>query len=176
MSDERPLIVVAGESLVDRIARPDGGLEEVLGGGPFNTARALARLGCRVAFLGRLSTDRYGAILRARLEDDGVELTLAATTDDPTLIGIAELDVDGVASYRFEPPDNAAAGLAPDDVPSGLPRRTAALHVGTLGLVLEPMATTMMTAATPMTMPSMVSRLRKALPRIAVSALRKAST
>ena len=143
MSDERPLIVVAGDSLIDRIVRSDGAVEEVPGGGPFNTARALARLGCRVAFLGRLSTDRYGAVLRVRLVDDGVDLSLAPSTADPTLVAIAELDADGVASYRFEPPDNAAAGLATGDIPSGLPKRTAALHVGTLGLVFEPMATTL---------------------------------
>jgi fructokinase len=136
------LVVVAGESLIDRIVRPDGRIDEVPGGGPFNTARALARLGVRTAFLGRLSTDGHGRRLRAALEAEGVELELAATTDDPTLIAVAELDVTGSATYRFEPDHSAASGLEPADVPDGLPDDTVALHVGTLGLALEPMATT----------------------------------
>jgi len=139
-----PLVVVAGESLIDRIVRP-GSAEpplDVPGGGPFNTARALARLGVRTTFLGRLSKDERGRRLRAALEGDGVELDLAATTDDPTLIAVADVDPTGVATYRFEPEGSAAAGLVPADIPAGLPVETVALHVGTLGLVLEPTATT----------------------------------
>jgi fructokinase len=139
---DRDLIVVAGESLVDLIVRADGRVEAVPGGGPFNTARALGRLGCRVAFLGRLSTDRFGRILRSRLEEDGVDLSLAPTTDDPSLLAVAEIDETGTATYRFHTAGTAAAGLEPADVASGLPAATRALHVGTLGLVLEPMATT----------------------------------
>jgi len=142
MRDPRPLIVVAGESLVDRIVRPDGRVEQVAGGGPFTTARALARLGARVAFVGRLSTDPHGRILRELLEADGVDLSLAPATDEPTLIAHAAVDAAGSATYRFEPPGSAAAGLRPEDLTTRLPVDTAALHVGTLGLVLEPAATT----------------------------------
>ncbi len=142
MSDDRPLIVVAGESLIDRIARTDGRVDAVPGGGPFTTARALGRLGCRVAFLGRLSTDPDGRVLRGLLEDDGVDLSLTRDTDEPTLQAIASLDAHGAATYRFEPPGSAAAGLRSDDLPDGLPPTAAVFHVGTLGLVLEPTATT----------------------------------
>ena len=60
MAETRGRIVVAGESLIDRIVRPDGGMEDVVGGGPFTTARALARLGLPVSFVGGLSTDPSG--------------------------------------------------------------------------------------------------------------------
>jgi fructokinase len=137
-----PLIVVAGESLIDRIVAMDGSIVEVAGGGPFTTARALARLGCRVAFIGRLSSDAHGRRLRAALEADGVDLTAAPSTDDPTLIATATLDRSGAATYGFGPDRSAAAGLTTADVEasSNLIREAAALHVGTLGLVLEPMA------------------------------------
>jgi Sugar kinases, ribokinase family len=59
-----PMIVVAGEALIDLIVHRDGRLAAVPGGGPFNTARTIARLGVPVAFLGRLSDDRFGRILR----------------------------------------------------------------------------------------------------------------
>lgn len=136
------LIVVAGEALIDRIESPDGRVVEVPGGGPYNVARTIARLGGRVAFLGRLSTDEQGARLRAHLESDAVELGLAVVTDDPTPIATARLDGRGAATYTFALDGSAAAGLVPDDLPDGLPTEVAAFHVGTLGLVVEPMATT----------------------------------
>ena len=45
MPTMRSMIVVAGESLIDRLVAPDGAIVEVPGGGPFNTARTVARLG-----------------------------------------------------------------------------------------------------------------------------------
>jgi len=136
------LIVIAGENLIDRIVSPDGRTVDVPGGGPFNTARALGRLGAQVAYLGRISTDGYGRRIREALIDDGVDLSLAVTTDDPTLIARATLDADGSATYRFDWEGSAAAGLRTEDLPAALPSDLVALHVGTLGLVLEPMATT----------------------------------
>jgi fructokinase len=135
------LIVVAGEALIDRIESPDGRVVEVPGGGPYNAARTIARLGGRVAFLGRLSNDDRGALLRARLDSDGVELGLAVV-DDPTPIATARLDAHGAATYAFALDGSAAAGLSLGDLPEGMPKEIAALHVGTLGLVIEPMATT----------------------------------
>jgi fructokinase len=136
------MIVVAGEALIDRIESPDGRVVDVPGGGPYNVARTIARLGGRVAFLGRLSTDERGVLLRSRLVADGVEVGLIVTTDDPTPIASARVDRQGVASYEFRLEGSAAAGLGLGDVAGGLPAETAALHVGTLGLVVEPMATT----------------------------------
>lgn len=137
-----PLIVVAGENLIDRVVAGDGRPVDLPGGGPFNTARALARLGCRVAYLGRISTDEPGRRLRALLDADGVDLSLVVSTDDPTLIAHATLDAQGQATYRFEWERSAAAGLRPQDVPPSLPAETVALHVGTLGLLFEPIAST----------------------------------
>ena len=134
------MIVVAGESLVDLVVRADGSVGATPGGGPYNVARALGRLGAPVSFLGRLSTDRFGRILRSHLEADAVDLGLAIAIDDPTLLAVAEVDDDGAATYRFHTHGTAAAGLAPADVRAGLPAGTTALHVGSLGLVLEPMA------------------------------------
>jgi fructokinase len=136
------MIVVAGESLIDLIVGPDGRVEAIPGGGPYTVARTLGRLGHAVSFLGRLSTDRFGSMLRAGLIADGVDLGLAPPTDAPTLLAVAELDASGAARYRFYVDGTAAPGLVMADVPDGLPATTTALHVGTLGLVFEPMAAT----------------------------------
>jgi fructokinase len=134
------MIVVAGESLIDLIVGPDGRVEAIPGGGPYNVARTLGRLGCAVSFLGRLSTDRFGSILRAGLAAEDVDLSLAQATDAPTLLAVAELDAGGGARYRFYIDGTAAPELSATELPDGLPATTTALHVGTLGLVLEPMA------------------------------------
>jgi fructokinase len=134
------VIVVAGEALIDLLVAPDGRSIAVPGGGPYNTARTIARLGHPVAFLGWLSTDRFGALLRDRLIDDGVDLRFAAETAYPTTLALAELDETGAARYRFYTDGTSAAGMTADALPDPLPDDVIAVHVGTLGLVLEPLA------------------------------------
>src|SRR4051812_19321201 len=134
------LIVVGGEALVDLVSRGDDDIVAHLGGGPFNCARTLGRLERPVAYLGRISSDRFGARLRDQLRADGVSLDAVVHTDDPTTLALAELDAAGAASYRFYVEGTSAPGLTPEAALSALPARVAAVHVGTLGLVFEPMA------------------------------------
>ena len=139
------MIVVAGEALVDLIVDPAGGLTSNPGGGPYNAARTISRLGGRSSFFGRVSTDRFGQLLRSHLEADGVDLGLCVTTDDPTTLAVAELDATGAASYHFYTLGTSAAGLGSSGPVPTLLASTRAFHLGTLGLVLEPMATTLET-------------------------------
>jgi fructokinase len=134
------LIVVAGEALIDLVPAPGDTLAAHLGGGPFNTARALGRLDRPVAYLGRLSTDRFGARLAGQLAADGVRLDAHVRTDDPTTLALVELDERGSAAYRFYVDGTAAPGLTPADALAALPAGVGFLHIGTLGLVLEPAA------------------------------------
>jgi fructokinase len=136
------MIVVAGEALIDLIAAPDGTLAAVPGGGPYNCARTVARLGGDVTFLGRISTDRFGRMLHADLVADGVNVDRVVTTDDPTTLAVAELDPFGSPTYHFYLDGTSAAGLADADASGLLTPEITALHVGTLGLVLEPAGTT----------------------------------
>jgi fructokinase len=136
------VIIVAGEHLVDLIVDPSMQVQAVPGGGPFTTARTIARLRGTVAFLGRISTDRFGRDAMARLAADGVQSAYIQRTDEPTTLAVAELDADGAAVYRFHTSGTAAAGLREDALPAAFASLPVAVHVGTLGLVLEPMATT----------------------------------
>jgi fructokinase len=136
-------IVVAGEALVDLVrdgARSAGAIHAHEGGGPYNTARALARLGQPVHYLGTLSTDAFGAQLRDGLAGDGVRLDTAVPTDLPTTLALAEIDAAGSARYSFYTEGTSAPALRPDQALAALPQDLGMLHVGTLGLVLEPMA------------------------------------
>ncbi len=136
------MIVVAGEALIDLIVGSDGRFEARPGGGPYNTARAIGRLGGAVMFVGRISTDRFGRDLRATLVRDGVADGGVAATDDPTTLAIVELDEPGAPTYRFYVDGTSAAGLAASDVAALAIGPGDALHVGTLGLVMQPLATT----------------------------------
>jgi fructokinase len=133
------MIVVGGEALVDLVIDPDGAVTAKLGGGPFNAARAIGRLGSEVAFLGALSRDRFGTLLHAQLLLDEVDDSLVQFTELPTTLASAELDQHGAANYHFYLSETAAPNLHP--LP--LPDNVTILHVGTLGMVLQPMASTL---------------------------------
>jgi fructokinase len=134
-------IVVGGEALVDLVLSSNEELRAHSGGGPFNTARTLGRLEQPVHYLGRISRDRFGARMRAQLLEDGVALDTVVDTDDPTTLALAEVDPGGSARYRFYTEGTSAPGLTPSQALAALPPEVAILHVGTLGLVLEPIAT-----------------------------------
>jgi fructokinase len=137
---EAGVIVVGGEALVDLVVGGDDALAGHLGGGPFNCARTLGRLEQPVAYLGRISSDRFGMRLREQLVEDGVRLDAVVDTDDPTTLALAELDADGAATYRFYFEGTSVPGLTPETALSVLPERVEMVHVGTLGLVFEPVA------------------------------------
>src|SRR5438128_7256251 len=139
---DHAVIVVCGEALIDLVPSVDGRQRETAGGGPFTTARALARLGIPTQFLGRLSTDAFGQQLRDLLESDGADLSLTSFGPEPTTLAMAEVDRDGHAAYRFVIDGTSAPNLTPQMVPVSLPPDVKALHVGTLGLVFEPVAST----------------------------------
>ncbi|HET6870925.1 MAG TPA: carbohydrate kinase [Solirubrobacteraceae bacterium] len=145
MTPRTGVIAVVGEALVDLVLEPDGNAATHLGGGSFNAARTLGRLGLQPLFVGRLSRDSYGRALRAGLEESGVRLDGIIDTSDPTTFARVEVDADGVASYRFYIDGTSAPGLLPSDARAVMPAAPAAIHVGGLGLVLEPHASTIAT-------------------------------
>jgi fructokinase len=136
------VIVVCGEALIDLVPSADGRQRGTPGGGPFTTARALARLGIPTQFLGRLSTDAFGQELRDLLAADGADLSLTSFGPEPTTLAIADVDPDGHAAYRFIIDGTSAPNLTRQMLPPSLPTDVRALHVGTLGLVFEPIAPT----------------------------------
>jgi len=137
------VIVVCGEALIDMISNGDGTQRAAPGGGPFNTARALARLGVPTAFFGRLSEDVFGRQLAESLLADGVSLELVSIGPESTTIAIADVDSEGLAEYQFLVRGSSAPNLTREMVPEHFSPDVKAIHVGTLGLVLEPMASTL---------------------------------
>ncbi|MGX1883988.1 carbohydrate kinase family protein [Streptomyces sp. NPDC055287] len=133
------MIVVAGESLIDLVPHETGALAPLSprpGGGPYNTAVALGRLGSAVSFCSRVSTDGFGEALVDGLRAAGVDTSLVQRGPEPTTLAVAALGADGSAGYGFYAEGSAdrlfelpAAALPPD---------VRALALGTCSLVLEP--------------------------------------
>jgi len=137
------VIVVCGEALIDMVTTGDSTRRPTPGGGPFNTARALARLEAPAAFLGHFSTDEFGRMLADQLAADGASLALATFGPEPTTIAVANIGGDGLAEYEFLIQGTSAPNLTLDMIPAELPVEVKAVHLGTLGLVLEPMASSL---------------------------------
>jgi len=142
------LIVVGGEALVDLVpaaGRPGAGtvvpgsggvaLLPRLGGGPFNVAVALGRLGAPVGLLSRLSTDAFGEAQLRRLAESAVDTALVQRGPEPTALALATLATDGSARYAFYTAGTATVGFAD---PGPLPAQVLAVSLGSLGLLLEP--------------------------------------
>jgi fructokinase len=110
----------------------------VVGGGPANTAKALARLGHDVHFIDGISSDAYGQSARAELLRDGVNLDLAPTSDKPTCTATVSLDAKGVASYEFLIDGTATFDFHSSWLPDPYRFQPQVLHIGTLVTVIEP--------------------------------------
>jgi fructokinase len=126
-------IWVCGEVLIDIL--PTG---PVVGGGPANTAKALARLGHDVYFIDGISSDAYGQVARTELLRDGVNLDLALVSDKPTCTASVTLDAAGGASYEFLIDGTATFDFAPSWLPDPYRFQPKVLHIGTLVTVIEP--------------------------------------
>jgi fructokinase len=131
-------IWVCGEVLIDLI--PDGSGERVphVGGGPANTAKALARLGHDVYFIDGISSDKYGQMSRQELLDDEVKLELALNSDKPTCLAIVSLNENGGASYEFEIDGTATFDFSDSWLPDPSRYKPSVLHIGTLVTVIQP--------------------------------------
>lgn len=130
-------VLVLGEALVDLIVTEDAAVPHI-GGGPLNTARALARLGVPTAFVGGVSTDVFGKRIIAAMVADGVRIDTVVTTEAPTTMALVELDAAGAASYRFYFEGTSVAACTTERVTSAIEVLTAS---GTEEFVTEEFVT-----------------------------------
>jgi len=134
------VIAVTGEALIDLVVGRDGRVAAQPGGGPFNTARTIGRLGLAPVFLGRLSTDTFGGLLRDRLARDGVTLGVPEECGVPTTLAAVDVGLDGVAGYHFYLTGTSSVALDYPRLVTALPGGVTALHAGSLALIADPIA------------------------------------
>lgn len=130
------LIWVVGEALIDLLPGKKS-FVPIVGGGPANTAKALANLGIETSFIGGISTDQYGLLVEKELASYGVNLNKVERSSSPTALAVVTLDETGAASYEFR-----LEGTATFNFGSWLPKgKPNLLHIGTLATIIEPGAT-----------------------------------
>ncbi len=130
---------VCGEVLIDLI--PDGTERKaVVGGGPANTAKALAKLGIDAQFIDGISTDKYGQMALKQLHKDGVLLDFVKFSDKPTCLAIVSLNKAGGASYEFVIDGTATFDFSTSWLPDPNINKPSLLHIGTLVTAIEPAA------------------------------------
>jgi len=128
---------VVGEVLIDLIPDADQYLA-VVGGGPANTAKALAKLGVKAYFIDGISTDKFGQMAKAELLSANVLLDYAQYSNKPTCTAKVSLSKSGSASYEFVTEDTATFDFSDQWLPDPQSLKPSLLHIGTLATVIEP--------------------------------------
>jgi fructokinase len=136
-------VAVLGECVADAfvVETPDPGelaLRVLPGGGPANTATAVARLGTPTRFLGRISGDAFGALFRRHLAASGVDLTGSVPASEPSTLAVATVDGEGKAAYSFRPEGAADWQWSPAELTVERLGGAVCLHTGSLALVRAP--------------------------------------
>ena len=120
------MIVVVGEALVDVVAGPE--TRETVGGSPLNVATTLAGLDVPTMLITEVGHDRRGHRIVEQVEGSGAELIAAPSRTGRTATATVTLE-SGEATYDFD----IGWALPHQELP-----QCDALHVGSLGTVLEP--------------------------------------
>ena len=131
-------IWVCGEVLIDLIPDESGNRIPHVGGGPANTAKALARLGHDVQFIDGISSDEYGQMSERELLEDEVKLDLVSKSDKPTCLAIVSINESGGASYQFQIEGTATFDFSAEWLPDPSRFKPQVLHIGTLVTVIQP--------------------------------------
>lgn len=138
------MLIVAGEALIDMTPVAHNGGNAYIphpGGSPYNVAMGAGRLGTPVRFLGRISRDAFGQLLRRHLAASQVSLDYVKEGQELTTLALVTPSESG-ESFSFYCDNTADRLLLPEDLPSTLPSG-AALHFGSFSLILEPGASTL---------------------------------
>ena len=137
------MILVIGEALIDLIENryQPGAFNAIVGGANANVALALARRDTKHQFLGRLSTDRFGKIIRERLQSNAVQLGYSVSTNEPSTLVVVSIDSNGIPQYSFYVNGTADWGWTKDELPSDVELTNlgaTCIQFGCLAMAIEP--------------------------------------
>jgi fructokinase len=136
------MILCHGEMLIDFIPTEarDSALayRPAVGGSPGNVAVTLARLDVPAGFVAGMSTDFFGEMITAHLEENGVSTAYLSRMDRPTMLAFVDLKGEE-PRYAFYDAECAARNWRLEDMPPIGPEAKA-LHFGSLSLIRKPAA------------------------------------
>ncbi|KAL2332217.1 hypothetical protein Fmac_019798 [Flemingia macrophylla] len=140
------LIASFGEMLIDFVPTVSGvslaeapGFLKAPGGAPANVAIAVARLGGKAAFMGKLGDDEFGHMLAGILKENGVrDDGICFDEGARTALAFVTLRGDGEREFMFYRNPSADMLLRPDELNLELIRSLKVFHYGSISLIVEP--------------------------------------
>ncbi|GAE33553.1 aminoimidazole riboside kinase [Halalkalibacter akibai] len=134
-------IISLGEALIDFIPLDPNNItyQKSPGGAPANVAVALAKLGAKSSFLGKVGDDVLGRFLKDTLTSQGVDTSEMMLTDEArTGVVFVTLDEKGERNFSFYIDPSADRFLSKEDVKPALFSTNRILHFGSISLISEP--------------------------------------
>ncbi|XAR54547.1 Fructokinase [Bertholletia excelsa] len=140
------LIVSFGEMLIDFVPTESGvslaeapGFLKAPGGAPANVAIAVARLGGKAAFVGKLGDDEFGHMLAGILKKNNVSVDgVLFDQGARTALAFVTLRADGEREFMFYRNPSADMLLTPDELKLDLIKTAKVFHYGSISLIVEP--------------------------------------
>ncbi|MDO4266716.1 MAG: carbohydrate kinase [Eubacteriales bacterium] len=136
--------VALGESLID--FTPKGCSEDGMklfeqnpGGAVANVMAAMAKLGRKTGFIGKVGADMHGDFLTETMQAAGIDTSHVVHDDTVfTTLAFVDLKPDGQREFYFARKPGADTCLKPEEIDADYIASTALLHVGSLSLTDEP--------------------------------------
>ncbi|MCX7772245.1 MAG: PfkB family carbohydrate kinase [Clostridia bacterium] len=140
------MIFTMGEALIDFIPEQKGlPLKDVNsfikapGGAPANVACAIAKLGGKSAFIGKLGEDAFGSFLTETMAQCGVDTSrILYTNKANTSLAFVSLKHDGNREFTFYRNPGADMLLSEHEIQDHWFSRSDILHFGSVGLIEAP--------------------------------------
>ena len=137
------MILVIGEALIDLIESREtkGQFQAVVGGANANVALALARRETDHQFLARISSDRFGTLIKELLSSNNVNLEHIINTDEPTTLAVISVNAQGSPTYNFYTNGTADWGWTKEELPTKEQVKALnakAISFGCLTMAMEP--------------------------------------
>ncbi|KAL9268180.1 putative fructokinase-1 [Drosera capensis] len=139
-------IVSFGEFLIDFVPTVSGvslaeapGFLKAPGGAPANVAIAVARLGGKAAFIGKVGDDEFGIMLGGILKENGVDgKGLLYDKGARTALAFVTLRADGEREFMFYRNPSADMLLTAEELNLEVIRTAKIFHYGSISLIVEP--------------------------------------
>ena len=140
-----------GEMLIDFIPVPSESgtvYQQNPGGSPANLACALAKLGVKTGFIGKVGNDPFGHSCKAALEKSGVDISNLILSDEyQTPLAFIRREEDGKHFTFYRNETTADQNLTAEDINPEIFRDLKVFHFSSFSLTAEPSRSTILNAA-----------------------------
>lgn len=134
-------LVSMGDCIVDLLPSAPGAVDyqAKMGGAPVNVCAAVAKLGGKACFFGKLAEDAFGRFLLGEMASLGIDTSLVVT-DGACKTGLAFVDLkqNGDRDFFFYRDTPADAALSPEEVDGDIFRAGDVMHFCSISLPESP--------------------------------------